>query len=135
MPMCRNIDDFNRGCALILARLYACFPARTMLHADRLEHDAMESTSDRVTIYGATLEFLADEGYLTFSDRAGPESARVFSGVRLTSKGLAALNKVPDAIRPPGRTVGDTLVELGKGDGWHEGRRQRAGARDSRGLT
>lgn len=111
MPMCQNINDFNRGCGLVLAMLYAGFPGRVTVHADRLERAAEESTPERVLIYGATVEFLADEGYLTYTGKAGPEAARVFSGVRLTSKGLAALNRMPEVLRPPGKTVGDTLVE------------------------
>jgi hypothetical protein len=44
---------------------------------------------------------------------SGPDAR--FSGARLTSKGLAALNRVPAAIRPPGKTVGDTMIDLAKG--------------------
>lgn len=114
MPMCQNINDFNRGCALIFARLYASFPNRIVLHATQMEPDPQEGTPERGVIYGASVEFLADEGYLTYGERLGPEASRVFSGARLTAKGLAALNKVHEAIRAPGKTVGDTLVDLGR---------------------
>jgi hypothetical protein len=34
--MCQNIDDFNRGCALVFARLYASFPRPVVLAAGYL---------------------------------------------------------------------------------------------------
>ena len=34
--MPRNIDDFNRGCALILAQLYEGFPVPQMLSVESL---------------------------------------------------------------------------------------------------
>lgn len=119
--MCQNIEDFNQGCTLILARLYQTFPRPLPLDMDRLDTDPLPPDApanrflERNTVYGATLEFLADEGYLKFVSKAGPEHARVFSGVRLTSKGLAALNRVPPALRPPSRTLGDQMIEWGRG--------------------
>lgn len=33
--MCQNIDDFNRGCALIMAILYQRFPQPCLLDASK----------------------------------------------------------------------------------------------------
>jgi hypothetical protein len=52
---------------------------------------------------------------LVYSKRAGPEDEREFFNARLTSKGLAALNRVPQAIRQPAKTLGDQMVEWGRG--------------------
>ncbi|MDP2786204.1 MAG: hypothetical protein Q8O38_16670 [Sulfurimicrobium sp.] len=38
--MCQNIEDFNRGCALILARLYSNFPEPVFIHIDQLDREA-----------------------------------------------------------------------------------------------
>ena len=111
--MCQNIDDFNRGCALVFARLYASFPRPIVLAASAFEEGSV-APPERLAVYGATVEFLAAEGYLVFTSKVGSEADRHFAGVRLTAKGLAALNRVPDAIRPIGKTVGDHLVEWGR---------------------
>jgi hypothetical protein len=58
-------------------------------------------------IYSATMEFLADEGFLTYTDKAGGEAGRHFAEVRLTSKGLAVLSATPAAIKAPGPSLGD----------------------------
>lgn len=42
--MCQNIEDFNRGAALILAALYASFPRRSTLYAEQIEPDPGEAT-------------------------------------------------------------------------------------------
>jgi hypothetical protein len=114
--MCQNIDDFNRGCALIMAQLYRSFPRPVVLDAGLLDGEESLFTegrppqlAQRGTVYVATVQFLADEGYLVFH-RFDDWSA--FSGARLTSKGLAALNRVPDALRPAQKTLGDRLIAI-----------------------
>jgi hypothetical protein len=121
--MCANIEAFHRGCALILARLYGAFPRPIILTTESLDDgaDVLIELRDQVmtqrrAIYAATVEFLRDEGYLVFGSKAGSEIDRIFfSSVRLTSKGLAALNRTPDSIRPIGQTTGDRLIEWGRG--------------------
>lgn len=113
-----NIDDFNRGCALILARLYAAFPVPQVLRMADLD-ECLDVPDDlraarrqqRIALYGATMQFLADEGYVTFASKAGPGQGEAFSGARLTAKGLAQLSKTPEALRAPGRTLGERLAE------------------------
>lgn len=114
--MCQNIDDFNRGCALIMAHLYRSFPRPVMLDAglldggqNLLDDDRPHPLVERGRVYVATVQFLADEGYLVYHQFDDWSS---FSGARLTSKGLAALNRVPDALRPAQKTLGDRLVAI-----------------------
>lgn len=114
--MCQNIDDFNRGCVLVMARLYKSFPKTVILDAALLEGG--ESLLDdsrpaplveRGQVYVATVQFLADEGYLVFHQF---DDWSCYSGARLTSKGLAALNRAPEALKPPTKTLGDRLLGM-----------------------
>ncbi|MGH7946167.1 MAG: hypothetical protein ACREF9_14310 [Opitutaceae bacterium] len=110
-----NIDDFNRGTALILAQLYRTFPVPCVIkvaelddHAD-LVGDDVERRDGRHAIYAAAIDFLAEEGYLRH--RARSSGGEVFSRVVLTSKGLAALQRTPEVLDAPRKTVGDRLLE------------------------
>lgn len=58
------------------------------------------------------MEFLSDEGFLTYADKAGAEAGRHFAEVRLTSKGLAVLSATPAAINVPGPSLEDQLIGL-----------------------
>ena len=115
--MCQNIDDFNRGAAFILARLYQAFPIPVFVRVDEIDDgvdllaaERAARLQERAAIYAATMEFLADEGYLTYTDKVGPDSRRHYAAVRLTSKGLAVLSATPAAIQEPGKPLGDQLV-------------------------
>jgi len=112
--MCKNIDDFNRGCALIMGRLYASFPKPVPINIQYLDEGQDKPDGEALETYGATMEFLADEGYVRFGSKAGPESARLFMNVRLTSKGLAALNRSPESLNAPKGTIGDRVVAWSK---------------------
>lgn len=123
-----NIDDFNLGCALILARLYEAFPVACVLKvaelddgADLLPEERTERLARRRRVFTATVQFLAEEGYLTVGSAAGLPECGAFGQARLTAKGLAQLSKTPEAIRPPGKTLGERLIELAR-----EGARQSA---------
>ena len=112
--MCHNIDDFNRGAALVLAHLYRHFaaPVHVLVEqlddgADLLPEERSARLAERLRVYGATVQFLADEGYLTFRHQVGEQR---FAGVRLTAKGLAALNRTPEALAPARPSLGDQLV-------------------------
>ena len=114
--MCQNIDDFNRGCALIMARLYRSFPTPVHLDVSALDagedlfaDDRAKRLDERSKIYVATLQLLDEEGFVTYRDF---DDWHGFAGVRLTSKGLAALNRVPDALKPPQKTLGDRLLGI-----------------------
>lgn len=114
----RNIEDFERGCALILARLYESFPAPVTLRvaeldagADLLPEERPARLAERCRVYGATVQFLADEGFIVFGTSAGLPASGAFSQARLTAKGLAQLSKLPAAVTPPGRTLGERLAD------------------------
>lgn len=109
--MCKNIDDFNRGCALIMGRLYASFPKPIVVKAAELDDGPERPDQEALEVYGATMEFLAEEGYVRFGSKTGPAHARLFMNVCLTSKGLAALNRSPEALAAPKGTIGDRVVE------------------------
>ena len=112
--MCKNIDDFNRGCALIMGRLYASFPKPLAVRVEELDKGPEAPDREALEVYGATVEFLAEEGYVRFGSKAGPENARLFMNVRLTSKGLAALNRSPESLNAPKGTIGDRVVAWSK---------------------
>ncbi|MDP2783293.1 MAG: hypothetical protein Q8O38_01675 [Sulfurimicrobium sp.] len=114
--MCQNIEDFNRGCALILAKLYSNFPEPVFIHIDQLDREAdtlgeaQDVRARRLRIYGATMAFLSDEGYIRHSGSASVKDA--FANVILTSKGLAALNKSPAKLDQSHKSAGDILLEV-----------------------
>lgn len=95
----RNVDDFNRGAARVLAHLYRCFPVPALIPvedlddgADLVPEERAARLAERRIIYGATVEFLAAEGLLVFTWMDGPVESRRFEGARLTAKGLRALD-------------------------------------------
>lgn len=104
----RNIQEFNRGVALALNRLYAAFPTPTALRMDDLDE-----TADRETrrVYAATVRFLRNEGLI----RVQAETiADIFVGVVLTAKGLSLLQAVPEALqekKPWAAWLRDTLTD------------------------
>ena len=114
--MAQNIDTFNQGAALILAALYREFPvpasiALRKLEAEQPQGDTVDAEEKRIEIYHATMSFLEAEGYL----RHATVSADTFHDVVLTSKGLAALSRVPDALNAKSdRTVGDIMLTASK---------------------
>jgi len=88
-----NIDDFNRGAALVLERLYQAFPREVYVKVEELDPGAADQ---RLTTYAATMDFLLREGFIhgrKIADGRAPYRAV------LTSKGLAVLNSVPDALK------------------------------------
>ncbi|MDY0274791.1 MAG: hypothetical protein RBR42_05035 [Desulfomicrobium sp.] len=99
--MCANIDLFNRCTVAIFGVLYSAFPVPVTMKSEDVAKviglDSFDQSS--MAIYAETVIFLRDEGYLTLTSEAGRGSqARIFTGVRLTSKGLAALNRTPKEL-------------------------------------
>jgi hypothetical protein len=128
--MPRNIDTFDAGVALIMGKLYESFPNEIQLHSNELAHLsfteeewglAKESTEalhakvnalhEVYTIYYNTAYFLLAEGYIRGERH---RDSTVVSNCVLTSKGLAALQRVPKSLRAKKVSVGDLLVEFGK---------------------
>lgn len=108
-----NIDDFNRGCALILNALYQRFPVTIDLTINGLDdyNDLPSANHERIEVrlevYSSTVQFLADEGLLRYKHK--DIRGLLFTETVLTSKGLAALQKTPDAIAAPRKTLADRL--------------------------
>lgn len=98
--MCENIDLFNKCCVAILGKLYGEFPIPTKLRTLDVEAvvglDALDARAHQV--HAETVTFLEQEGYLTIGSTSKSSIERVFLGVRLTSKGLAALNRTPKEL-------------------------------------
>jgi hypothetical protein len=114
----RNIEDFERGCALILARLYGTFPVPVTLRvadlddgSDLLPEEREVRLAERRLVYGATVQFLSDEGFIVYGNSVGLPGMGAFSQARLTAKGLAQLSRLPAALQPPGKTLGERLAD------------------------
>lgn len=94
--MSPNIEDFNRGCALILGHLYQHFPVPVGLDVSALAtHEELDGANDarrreRIAVYEATFEFLREEGLLRRTEWIGDTFG---AGVVLTAKGFSALNR------------------------------------------
>ena len=97
-----NIDDFNRGAASILSYLYDKFPEKVTLEIPKQFPDESPEVQ---SIFGATVNFLNDERFISVDTIA---YGLVYCGVRLTSKGLAVLNAMPDAITES-KSISDKL--------------------------
>jgi hypothetical protein len=89
----KNIDDFDAAVASILGRLYATFPNKTTVDAFELAGDANDATRET---YASTVEFLRDEGFLSYGQRSGKRG--LFAQVVLTTKGLALLGATPASL-------------------------------------
>ena len=99
--MAKNIDDFDAAVAAILSRLYATFPNKTTVDAFELAGDADEATRET---YASTLEFLRDEGFLSYGQRSGTRG--LFAQVVLTAKGLVLLGAMPASLSMKDRVEG-----------------------------
>jgi len=88
------MDDFNRATALILEKLYENFPKKVApLHLAELEKGIDQETLEN---FSATAEFLTDEGFIVCGNNMNRGTN--ISHARLTSKGLATLKMIPEAI-------------------------------------
>jgi hypothetical protein len=89
-----NKDEFNRIAAVVLEKLDSEFPKAIRLQAEGIVDEADQ---DAVMIFCNTIEFLERENLLSYDSAA--DTGTLFNGVRLTGKGLAALNAVPDILK------------------------------------
>lgn len=111
-----NIEQFNQITASILKLLYENFPKPLFVHTSELREafgiEEKDWWQDRIGTnpIGITIRWLAAEGFVRYSDDSKGLS---FAGLVLTSKGLAALHKVPEALSPR-TTIGERLKELSK---------------------
>lgn len=120
--MTSNIDDFNTGVALILGRLYESFPKAIQLNASDLptihysdDNPLTDEKIDRYNnlykIYYHTAFFLLDEGYIRGNK---VDNHTYINECTLTSKGLVALQRIPDSLQDKKRPIGEFLIDIGK---------------------
>ncbi|HXU94531.1 MAG TPA: hypothetical protein VFP33_12820 [Gallionella sp.] len=120
--MPNNIDDFNSGVAHILGKLYENFPKEIDLNFNdfaikdsyqdgAIQRENIERHNDLYEIYFNTGRFLLAEGYIRGKKVEGKTT---IAECALTTKGLVALQRVPDSIQGKQRSVGDFLLDLGK---------------------
>lgn len=100
-PALSRMEHFERGCALILARLYQSFPLETNIRVQDLESDVGGEVE---RIHAATMEFLSIEEYLRYGTARGPRARGLvyntdFHKVILTAKGLAVLDAIPSVLQ------------------------------------
>lgn len=105
-----NIDEFNKAAAVILNTLYEAFPRRIQLWIPNLLNLDDEGQGDDeqrriVNVYGDTVLFLQEEGYISFELKFDNTQ---FEYSTLTSKGLAILSATPDALKEK-ETIGKRL--------------------------
>ena len=117
----RNIDLFNEYAARILGQLYEKFPVKDDLdvrsitgHTDVNEWGAICAPDGRESkeaqVAYATIEWLADTGYIRADDRRYPFG---FARCVLTAEGLRLLEATPESVQIT-ETAGDKLVRLVK---------------------
>ncbi len=120
--MSQNIDDFNAGVAIVMGKLYENFPKPINLITNELHHldfkgddpDATEKINRWVVLsnlYFYTSLFLLEEGYIRGTERKGHI---IIDDCVLTSKGLAALQRVPDSLKGKQSSIGEWFAMLAK---------------------
>ncbi len=93
-----RIDQFNHACTLLFDHLYDSFPVRVDIEDNSLGFfDRNNPSNEPREVLSATFTFLADEGYIDFDRNSDGKATK--RGVRLTSKGLARLQRIPDGVQ------------------------------------
>jgi len=107
-----NIKRFNDCTAKLLAFLYEHFPYKVDLDFyEWLGKDVFEAGDDDLEFCYATLEWLAEAGYVAVGTLHNSGAAKV----TLTPKALEVLKVVPESLTAK-RSIGDLLVEkVGEG--------------------
>lgn len=96
-----NMDFFNAMALAVFDRLYGAFPVPVQLEVDKMAAELLpedceyEPSFEALMAAGQTIEFLAQEGFLTH--QGSLLSGDTYMQVRLTLKGLAILG-APDAL-------------------------------------
>ncbi len=117
----KNINDFDTGVALIMGMLYENFPIPIDIKTSEIpELNIKEDDSDirekgerwselsRIYYYSAI--FLLEEGYIRGERVKG---YIVLNNCCLTSKGLAALQQIPEFMKSK-KAIGEWFSQLGK---------------------
>lgn len=109
-----NIERFNDCAARLFAMLFENFPFRVDLQYVKWltnEHEG-DITHDDLALCQATVEWLAEAGYIT----VGSYTRHMATRVSLTPKGLEVLKAVPESLDSR-QSVGDALLDYAKGVG------------------
>ena len=116
-----NQEFFDLLAGDVFARLYHSFPEPTDLHSNGVfpelgSQQQLDDDPNRLRhLFAYTVRWLGAEGYLRFDETANQDDGSIaFLNAELTSKGLAALRKMPDLLAGPGPTVGDKIEEMAK---------------------
>jgi hypothetical protein len=101
-------EVFNEAAAGVLAAIYDRHP---IPYSFALK-DAFPGVSElEVPIYGATIHWLIDEGFLR-ANRDATCPGKDFLDVRLSLKGLVVLNQVPsDLVEGQSKSLGDKIID------------------------
>jgi hypothetical protein len=117
-----NQEFFDLLAGDIFARLYTHFPEPIDIHTDGVlfnealkKEESFEDDPERLQLlYGHAVQWLADEGYLRFTQAAEQDAGETaFLNCVLTSKGLSALRKTPSSLAS-GETLGDRIRTTAK---------------------
>jgi hypothetical protein len=95
-----NIDFFNRFSLALFAKLYESFPSPVTIDPKDVLGNVLPAdskSSDWLIAAGDAMDFLSDEGFLTYKGNRMQGSGAALN-VRLTMKGLAILGSTPDAL-------------------------------------
>lgn len=116
-----NQEFFDLLAGDIFARLYNAFPEPTDLTSDGIfptlgGQEEIDDNPERMKLlYGHTVQWLSDEGYLRFGQATHQDDDSVaFFDTVLTSKGLESLRKIPGSLAGPGETIGAKIEETAK---------------------
>jgi len=112
--MTKNIDDFNRFTACLLDALYEAFPQQL----DSVSYSDFFQDQDKNAIknFDGTMRFLLDEGFIR-CDKLYVREESTAIDMRLSSKGLATLKLIPDAISDDKATLSDKIKAATKDGG------------------
>ena len=111
-----NMDQFNRACALIFDKLYESFPiALSIDHSDWGFFEREDSSSELRMLLSSTFVFLADEGYISYNRQ--DDANRIKNEMRLTAKGLARLQRIPEGVSNSRKSLIEQLREAGSSIG------------------
>jgi hypothetical protein len=99
-----NIQEFNKICALVFARLYQTFPQ--LVDIDRTAIAGALRIADASAL-DPTLTWLARNDYIKITDLNNP-----WRRITLADKGLAAMSLIPSGLK---QTVGTTIVNAVEG--------------------
>jgi hypothetical protein len=113
-----NISEFNTITGLVFTQLYGQFPVAVDLDRAKIQSAMVASSSSTNVlqsgrafdkVFAHSLNWLSNEGYIRSA------GALAYEQVTLTTKGLAALNAVPQGLSA---TIGSTLATNASAGNW-----------------